>query len=292
MKIQYSFPHVIETHLVDHCNLNCKGCCHFAPLVKGEVFADIDIFNRDMERLKQLFNDIYEIRMMGGEPLLHPGLLSFVDVARKAFPKARIAIFTNGILLSAMDDHFWETCAGKKILIKLSYYPIDLKLDEIIQKAKKHDVRIKVPAQITHFFKHLNINGDSDPAASFRNCRLMFKTPQLRDGKLYPCFFPAYMHIFSNYFDHPATLPMDVTGDNYINIFECDDSSEILKFMDRPIPMCRWCLTRRNFENWDLSRRDIHEWTGNEAAKLPHFFRKLNYGAIHLYHAVKRGLNQ
>ena len=23
---------VIETHIVDHCNLNCKGCHHFAPL--------------------------------------------------------------------------------------------------------------------------------------------------------------------------------------------------------------------------------------------------------------------
>jgi hypothetical protein len=288
MKKKSSFPHILETHLVDHCNLNCKGCSHFAPLVKGEVFADVEIFNRDMERLKQLFDNIYEIRLMGGEPLLHPGLFSFVDIARKAFPNARIAIFTNGILLSGMNDHFWKSCAEKNILVKISYYPIELQLHKIMQKAKENNVRIKLPAQIKHFFKHMNIDGNSDPAASFRNCRLMFKTPQLRDGKLYPCFFPAYAHIFNNYFNRP----IDVTDNDFINIFEFDDPSDILKSLDRPIPMCRWCLIRRSFAKWDLSQQDIHEWTGNEAATLPHLFRKLNYGAIHLYHAFKKGFNQ
>ncbi|RJP85048.1 MAG: 4Fe-4S cluster-binding domain-containing protein [Desulfobacteraceae bacterium] len=288
MKKKPSFPHILETHLVDHCNLNCKGCSHFAPLVKGKVFADVEIFNRDMERLKQLFGNIFEIRLMGGEPLLHPGLFSFVDIARKAFPNARIAIFTNGILLSGMNDTFWKTCAEKKILVKISYYPIDLKLPGIIQKAKENNVRIKLPAQIKHFFKHLNIDGNSDPDASFRNCRLMFKTPQLRDGKIYPCFFPAYAHIFNNYFDRP----IDVTDNDFVNIFETNDPTDILNLLDRPVPMCRWCLTRRKFEKWDLSRQDIHEWIGSEAATLPHLFRKLNYGAINLYHAFKKGLNQ
>lgn len=288
MKKKPSFPHILETHLVDHCNLNCKGCSHFAPLVKGEVFADVGIFSRDMERLQQLFDHIYEIRLIGGEPLLHPGLFSFFDVARKAFPKARIAIFTNGIRLSGMGDDFWKTCAEMKILVKISYYPIDLKLDEIIQKAKENNVRVKIPSQIKKFHKHMNIEGNSDPAASFSNCRLMFKTPQLRDGNLYPCFFPAYVHIFNNYFDRP----IDVTRSDGINIFECTDPSEILKLLDRPIPMCRWCLTRRNFAKWDLSRRDIHEWIGSEAAMFPHLFQKLNYGALSLYQKLKKGLNE
>jgi MoaA/NifB/PqqE/SkfB family radical SAM enzyme len=154
MKKIYFFPHILETHLVDHCNLNCKGCSHFAPLVKGEIFADIEIFKRDMERLKQLFDNIYEIRLMGGEPLLHPGLFSFVDIARKAFPNARIAIFTNGILLSGMNDNFWKSCAEKKILVKISYYPIELQLNKIMQKAKENNVKIKLPAQIKGIVKY------------------------------------------------------------------------------------------------------------------------------------------
>lgn len=287
-----NFPFILETHLADHCNLNCKGCSHFAPLADGEIFIDIADFKRDIQRLKQLFDHIDEIRLMGGEPLLHPELLSFMDFARAAFPKARIAVFTNGILLPAMTDDFWKACAQKHILVKITHYPIDLNLQKIIQKAAENAVPIKIPKQISCFFKHMNINGDSDPKTSFRNCRLMFQTPQLRDGKLYPCFFPAYVDIFNNHFGFDLNRTIDVTDGDYINIFECSDPSDILKFFNRPIPMCRWCLTRRNFEKWGLSEHDINEWIGNEAPRLPHFFRKLNYGAIHLYHALKKRINK
>lgn len=284
MKKSSYFPYILETHLVDHCNLKCKGCSHFAPLVEGEVFADIGIFKRDMARLRQLFDDIYEIRLMGGEPLLHPELLSFFDVARQSFPKARISLFTNGIGLLDMPDIFWKSCADRKILVKLTHYPIKLQIDEIKRKSKEKQVQIKIPDQIKNFFKHVNISGNSDPQSSFRNCRLMFKTPQLRDGKIYPCFFPAYVHIFSSYFN----LPIYVSDKDFMNILEEEDPIAILQFLDHQIPMCRWCLERRDFVKWDFSKRDIHEWIGKNAGTVSHTFRKFKYYAIHLYNESKR----
>lgn len=281
-----NFPHILETHLVDHCNLKCKGCSHFAPLVDGEVFADINVFKRDVIRLSELFDNIYEFRLMGGEPLLHPGLLSFLEFARKTFPKARIALFTNGIRLLTMNDLFWEVCAQNNILIKITYYPIELNIHKIKQRAKEKNVDIKVPNQIKSFFKHLNIAGDSDPTSSFRSCRLMFKTPQLRDGKLYPCFFPAYVHIFNTHFNQ-SIYPSEKDS---INILGDARPEDIIQFLDQQIPMCRWCLTRRSFTKWDLSKNDIHEWTGNEANVIPHFFRIIKFSALHLYHESKRRL--
>lgn len=288
MSKTYNFPYILETHLADHCNLNCKGCSHFAPLVDGEVFTDIEIFKRDMAGLRRLFDNIYEIRLMGGEPLLHPELLSFFDVTRQTFPKARIALFTNGIRLSHINDMFWDSCAKNQILVKLSYYPIELKINEIKRKAKEKHVRIKIPRQIKSFFKHLNISGDSDPNASFHNCRRMFKTPQLRDGKLYPCFFPAYVHFFSAYFNKS----LYATENDSINIFGKVHPTEILEFMDRPIPMCRWCLTRRSYETWGLSGRNINEWIGLEADVIPHVFRSVQIRGLHLFHEFKRKISQ
>jgi MoaA/NifB/PqqE/SkfB family radical SAM enzyme len=286
MKI--NFQQILETHLTDHCNLGCKGCSHFSPLVRGEVFADIRVFQRDMSRLGELFDSIYEVRLMGGEPLLHPDVLSFCGIARQTFPKARIALFTNGIRLLAMDDRFWDACADLDILLKITWYPIELEMDRINKKAREKNVRIKIPNQIKSFFKHINISGDSDPESSFRNCRMMFKTPQLRDGRIYPCFFPAYVHIFNDYF-HKS---IDVSENDYINFLEHIDPNEILEFLSRPIPMCRWCLCRRPFVEWGLSNKKIHEWIGGESKHIPHLFRKLKYSAIHLYHDSKRRLNR
>ena len=284
MKSRNYFPYILETHLTDHCNLNCKGCSHFAPLVKGEVFTDIEIFKRDFKRFKQLFSDIYEIRLIGGEPLLHPDLVAFCEFIRDLYPKTNISIFTNGKILLNIPKIFWSTCAKKDILIKLSYYPIHLDIDQIKQKAKKHHARIKIPKQINQFFKILNINGDSDPHKSFRNCQTMFKTPFLGDGKLYPCFLPPHIHLFNEYFNKN----IHASENDYINIYEDMDPADIINFINHPIPMCKWCITKRSFMKWGRSKRDINEWIGNDEDYMTHFFHMSKYHLINSYHQTKR----
>ena len=63
--------------IVDHCNLNCKGCGHFSPLAP-KSFLDIETFENDLRRLNGLLNgNIYCFELMGGEALLHPQLEDF-----------------------------------------------------------------------------------------------------------------------------------------------------------------------------------------------------------------------
>jgi len=280
-------PCILETHLTDHCNLNCKGCSHFAPLVKGEAFTDIDIFKRDFSRFKQLFSDIYEIRLIGGEPLLHPDLVTFCEFTRDLYPKANISVFTNGKLLLNMPDIFWNTCSKKNILIKLSYYPIDLPIDKIKQKAKAHHVRIKIPKQIKQFSKLLNINGNSDPYQSFKNCRAMLKCLFLGNGKLYSCSLPPHIHLFNEYFNRN----IHTSKNDYINIFADIAPSDIIEFTNHPTPMCKWCITRRSYMKWDKSKKKINEWIGNDEDFITHFFRMSKYRLINLYHQAKKYLN-
>jgi hypothetical protein len=234
--------------------------------------------------MKQLFEHIFEIRLMGGEPLLHPELLTFCNFTRNLYPNTNVSIYTNGILLLKMPDEFWKTCSENNILVKITYYPIDLSIAEIKRKAKNNNVRLKIPKQIKHFFKHLNIDGDSDPKASFSNCRLMFQTPQLRNGKLFPCFFPAYVHIFSQFFNHS----LNASKDDYINIFNDINPEDIIKFLNRPIPKCRWCVTRRSYAKWGMSQQDITEWIGEETNFLMHFLRKTKHRTINGYHQLKK----
>jgi len=281
------FPYKLETHLVDHCNLNCGGCSHFAPLLKEATFADIESFKKDLKRFRQIFSDIYEIRLIGGEPLLHPDLVSFCGFTRDLYPKANISIFTNGKILLNMPDIFWRTCSEKKILLKLSYYPIDIDIAKIKEKASSQNVPIKIPKQIHQFMKTININGDSDPHQSFRHCQIMYKTPFLSNGKLYPCSLPPHIHFFNDFFK--KKIP--VMDNDAINIFDDISCSEIIDFISRPIPMCRWCISRRPFVPWARSKRDINEWVGDNEARIYNFIRMSKFRAIGLYQQGKKSLN-
>ncbi len=280
----FILPYIIELHLVDHCNLNCAGCSHFAPLVKDEVFSEFNTFKRDLSRLRQVFDDVYEIRLMGGEPLLHPDINGFVEFSRQTFPKANISVSTNGVLLQKMPVAFWQTCAANDVLVKLTNYPIHLNFSAIKQLGKPYHVRVKIPKQVNAFFQFINIKGDSNPLQSFRNCRAMYTTPFLRDGKLYSCSFAPHVHLFNKYFKQE----IPVTENDSINLLGDVTPQQVHNFLANPIPLCQWCKTKRPYTNWHRSNKDINEWLSGEADSFSHFFEINRNAAISAYHKVKR----
>lgn len=247
--------HYLETHLVDHCNLNCKGCGHFAPLSKVK-FTDLNVFKKDFLRLRELFYNILNIRLMGGEPLLHPDILNFLEVARSTFPDSKISLVTNGILLINQSDAFWEKCADNDIIIDITRYPIKLDSEAIEQTGKHFNVKFKEGWTVTHFEKYINMAGESDPILAFRHCQSIYKCIFLHDGKIYICRLPALIHIFNEYFK--KKIP--VCDKDYIDIHEDVSGSDIWELLNHPTPFCRWCLVEwPNFE-WGISKRKLSEW--------------------------------
>jgi hypothetical protein len=251
MELQY-----IETHLVDHCNLNCKGCSHFSPLAEN-TFADIHVFKKDFFRLSQLFDNILAIRLMGGEPLLHPDLILFLKFARSIFKNSQIYLVTNGTLLLKQSDMFWENCSENNIIIQISRYPIKLDLEKIWKTAIKFHVKIDLNQIMTHFFKIINMDGNSDPTKSFQHCRSKWNCYFLRDGKVFICWFAANVHIFNKYFR--KNIP--VTEADYMNIHDNVSGTDIVNFLSSPKPICNFCLVKWPTFKWKISEKRQSEWT-------------------------------
>jgi molybdenum cofactor biosynthesis enzyme MoaA len=137
-----------DVHLVDHCNLHCKGCEHFSPLATKK-FLDIETYKRDCSRLSELAvncnennRGVTDISLLGGEPLLNPQTNDFIVITRKYFPIAEIRIVTNGILLPKQTELFWKCCYENNIEICISVYPIMIEYSAINILAKKYKVKI------------------------------------------------------------------------------------------------------------------------------------------------------
>lgn len=61
-----SYLPYLEFHIEDQCNLNCKGCEHFAPLATESRQPDLTKFKRDIFQLKKFIHEIHVIRILGG----------------------------------------------------------------------------------------------------------------------------------------------------------------------------------------------------------------------------------
>jgi hypothetical protein len=81
---------------------------------------------------------------------------------------------------------------------------------------------------------------------------------QLQDGKLYTCVLPPYIKFFNEYY----AKDISVTEQDYIDIYKANDINEILNFLNKPIPFCRYCDIKNMSFNikWAVSNKDIKEW--------------------------------
>lgn len=61
-----------QLHIVEHCNLNCRGCYHFSPLAEEE-YLDFKEYHRDIQQLSTLFQgEMEEILLLGGNRYYTP----------------------------------------------------------------------------------------------------------------------------------------------------------------------------------------------------------------------------
>lgn len=259
------FP--VEIHITEHCNLNCAGCNHFSPLADEECLDPKD-FERDIRRLAELSPRLFALKLLGGEPLLHPNITAFFDIARNYFPTTTIQITTNGILLTKQAESFWESCRKNNIVISISRYPIKLDNKNIKALAKRHRVRLEYNGTTSENRMckiPLDIDGKQNPVDSFKNCMISWGCcVTLRDSRLYLCCFAAHIKFFNNRFKTElGGKELAVCEKDYINIFTVKTKKEILDFLIYPsTPFCRYCKTSKTSlgEKWGISKKEITEW--------------------------------
>jgi len=130
-----------EVNIVEHCNLRCRSCTHLSPVLPKH-FVDPGALSADLTTLAGSYR-VNVLKILGGEPLLHPDLPAVVLAARKSQVAEKLEIWTNGLLLPRMERRVWETVDS----VRISLYPgRSLKqhqLDRCIDLAHQHNVPLR-----------------------------------------------------------------------------------------------------------------------------------------------------
>ena len=258
-RITKSFP--VEVHVTEHCNLNCKGCNHFS-CIAGEEYLEPAQFEKDFSRLAELTKKFFTIKILGGEPLLHPRITEFFGIARKYFPSSPIQLTTNGILLTGQPDEFWRSCNANNIIISVSQYPIQLNKKAIREISKANRVKVVFTGSTAtdRMCKlPIDLSGGQDMKKSHRKCAINWGCcVTLRDGKIYTCCIAAHIKFFNKYFNQNLVI-----GENdYVDIYKVNNKKEIIDFLEKPFPFCRYCITSQTkfAQRWGVSKKEITEW--------------------------------
>lgn len=251
-----------NVNIVDHCNLNCKYCDHFAPLAE-EKYVDIDNLERDFRRIAYLVK-LDALGLMGGEPLLHPQLPEILNMSRRIFPHTRISIFTNAILLDKQNEVFWKACRKNNINIGISRYPINIDFNTIFSISKENNVNVflysgTVNSPKTMFKLGLDLQGTQNAAEMSKICwQNKGGCSFLGDGKFYQCTTAGQIHRLIKYFN----LDIKVTDEDYIDIYKIRKGQEIIDFYKKVIPFCKYCDIKKQISGlkFEISKKELSEW--------------------------------
>ena len=262
MRLRKRTLNQVSFHLVDHCNLNCRGCFHYSPLVKEPKFKDLEQHKKEVARLAELNNNQkMRILLLGGEPLLHPQINDFCRITRELYPNAKIVISTNGTKLSSMNQEFFDVINKNQIVLRLSDYKLGLDLNKIIpNNIELYDVLDRKKM----INASLNLEG-GNAENNFNMCKRWEGSAciNIRDGRIYQCGYCAYFDYFANYFN--IKIEDADLHKNSIDMFT-SSLEEIETYLNNPIPFCKYCnvherLTNPNVaKDWDFSQRNIEEW--------------------------------
>lgn len=233
----------LESHVCDHCNLNCKACNNFAPFVTEPSFADTQQFETDMQRLSELFSGIGRLFLLGGEPLLAPELsCEMIRLSRKYFPNTELRLLTNALLLPKMPDEFWNCVREQRVIIHISLYPpVKPKISEIEAVLKQQEATYIIFKDVSLFCKHWTEYPFEDGQFNNQHCG-SGGCHYLQDGILAKC--PDAV-LIGKMADAMNRTPEELQSKDNIRLSNCTDGWEVIRALDAPIDLCRKCTYRR-----------------------------------------------
>ena len=181
----------VELHIVEHCNLRCAQCCNVSPYLPERSMSVAEV-RATCERLREVVKpDV--LKIMGGEPLLHPEVGGVLRAVRESGVAPRIRLFTNGLLLRTLDD---DAFSALDELTVSSYASAPLRPElvaETEERAKRFDVVLNLkPVDTFSTVLSREARSAADAQGAYDACWLRHRCLVVREGVFYKCTRAAY----------------------------------------------------------------------------------------------------
>lgn len=246
----------LEVNAAEHCNLSCRSCSHLSPLLPRR-FVEPATLRHDLSRLARAYSPD-AVRLVGGEPLLHPQLLELIAAVRASGITGHVALTTNGTLLWRMPETFWQAIDSFAVSVYPGRAMTAEQVSHCSRLAQRHGVNLSF-TYVERFREQFATRGSGDAALVrriYETCELahLWRCHTVADGFFYKCspaqFLPRVL----------GTVPGEAARDG----LHIEDGpafrDALLAYLQasEPLDSCRTCLgsSGRLIPHQQVDRRD------------------------------------
>ena len=185
----------LEINVVLGCNLKCEYCSHFGRYMKGIV---------PLEELMKWYATWSPkiapetVKIIGGEPLLHPDIIAVVEETRRYWPDSEIEFVTNGLRFPKADQRLFFTICKQDVRVTVSRHFDDPHFNkgftQAIETLRTYGIEPYIPQSNWYWMKYYRLDEQgkaipyqSDSSKAWLNCCVKNACTTLMDNKLYRC---------------------------------------------------------------------------------------------------------
>jgi organic radical activating enzyme len=186
----------VDIPITMRCSLKCKDCANLMQYFKSPKHSDFHVLSQSIEKLFEVLEYIFEVRVLGGEPFVNPDLYKYIDLIKKYSSKyTLLTIFTNGTIIP--DQKTLDRLNDSKIILKISNYKNPhQKIPELIHIFEKNKILFQID-NILEWQDCSKLNchkrTKSENMAMLRTC-LVHNCASIVDGKLFFCPFAGNLY--------------------------------------------------------------------------------------------------
>lgn len=184
----------LDLVLTEKCSLKCKDCSNLMQFYERPIDNDLEVMLESFDNFMQAVDYCYEIRMIGGEPLMYKQIDKVLEKVLASQKVGNIIIYTNGTIVPKGEKI--NIFKNPKIYFRISDYGQPSrnvgKLEEVLKENKIHHITERVTswqdcAKIDDFERDVKLN-----KKIFGNC-CVNETLTMLHGKLYLCPYSAHL---------------------------------------------------------------------------------------------------
>jgi len=132
----------IDVQITERCSLKCKDCSNLMQYYTKPEHNELNLMFKSIKRFMACVDNIYEFRVIGGDPFMHKDLHKIINNLVKYDQTTKIAIYTNARIIPKREN--LECLKNKKVILDISDYGLldktKRKADELIKICKDNNI--------------------------------------------------------------------------------------------------------------------------------------------------------
>lgn len=122
MRKDYFFVNNLDFVITERCSLRCRECSNLMQYYKAPVNFEVDELLEDLHLFLRYVSEINELRIIGGEPFMHPALARIINAVTAEKKIKKVSILSNGTIMP--NEEQWKALENNKVILVYTDYGI------------------------------------------------------------------------------------------------------------------------------------------------------------------------